>query len=72
MDVVFVLRSGVAADALMPGLSTDNGHIVVDAAQATNIPGVFAAGDCTGAPYQIPVAVGEGNKAALSVVKYLR
>lgn len=72
VDVVFVLRSGVAADALMPGLSTDNGHIVVDAAQATNIPGVFAAGDCTGAPYQIPVAVGEGNKAALSVVKYLR
>lgn len=72
VDVVFVLRSGVAADALLPGLTTDGGHIVVDAAQATNIPGVFAAGDCTGAPYQIPVAVGEGNKAALSAVKYLR
>lgn len=72
VDVVFVLRSGVAADALMPSLATEGGHIIVDTAQATNIPGVFAAGDCTGTPYQIPVAVGEGNKAALSVVKYLR
>ena len=72
VDAVFVLRSGVAAEALLPGLATDGGHVVVDAAQATNIPGVFAAGDCTGAPYQLPVAVGEGNKAALSAVKYLR
>lgn len=72
VDAVFVLRSGVAAEALLPGLATDGGHVVVDAAQATNIPGVFAAGDCTGAPYQLPAAVGEGNKAALSAVKYLR
>ena len=72
VNAVFVLRSGVAAEALLPGLATDGGHVVVDAAQATNIPGVFAAGDCTGAPYQLPAAVGEGNKAALSAVKYLR
>lgn len=72
VDAVFVLRSGVAAEALLPGLATDGGHVVVDVAQATNIPGVFAAGDCTGAPYQLPAAVGEGNKAALSAVKYLR
>ena len=56
----------------MPGLATDNGHIVVDDDCAASIPGVFAAGDCTGAPYQIPAAVGEGNRAALSVVRWLR
>ena len=71
-DVVFILRAGFAADTLLPGLATDNGHIVVDDGCAASIPGVFAAGDCTGAPYQIPAAVGEGNRAALSVVRWLR
>ena len=71
-DVVFILRAGFAADTLLPGLATDNGHIVADDDCAASIPGVFAAGDCTGAPYQIPAAVGEGNRAALSVVRWLR
>ena len=71
-DIIFILRSGFAADTLLPGLATDNGHIVVDDDCAASIPGVFAAGDCTGAPYQIPSAVGEGNRAALSVVRWLR
>ena len=71
-DVIFVLRAGFAADTLLPGLATEKGHIVVDEAFAASIPGVFAAGDCTGAPYQIPAAVGEGNRAALSVVRWLR
>ena len=71
-DVIFILRAGFAADTLLPGLATDNGHIVVDDDCAASIPGVFAAGDCTGAPYQIPAAVGEGNRAALSVVRWLR
>ena len=65
-------RAGFAADTLLPGLATEKGHIVVDEAFAASIPGVFAAGDCTGAPYQIPAAVGEGNCAALSVVRWLR
>ena len=38
---------------------------------ATNIPGVFAAGDCTGAPYQVAKAAGEGNIAGLSACKYI-
>ena len=38
---------------------------------ATNIPGVFAAGDCTGAPLQIAKAVGEGHIAGLSAADYL-
>lgn len=68
---VFILRAGVAPDLLLPGLQTERGAIAVDRNMQTNLPGVFAAGDCTGAPYQLPKAVGEGNIAALSAVKYL-
>ena len=68
---VFILRDGVAPDALLPGLALENGAIRVDRSMATSIPGVFAAGDCTGTPYQVAKATGEGNIAALSAVKYL-
>ncbi len=48
------------------------GEIEIDARCATNVPGVFAAGDCTTAPYkQIIIAMGEGAKAALSAFDYL-
>ncbi|WP_180684037.1 alkyl hydroperoxide reductase subunit F [Tepidicella baoligensis] len=48
------------------------GEIVVDAKGQTNVPGVFAAGDCTTVPYkQIVIAAGEGAKAALSAFDYL-
>ncbi|VVS99511.1 alkyl hydroperoxide reductase subunit F [Erythrobacter sp. EC-HK427] len=47
-------------------------EIVVDAAGRTNLPGIFAAGDCTTVPYkQIVVAMGAGSKAALSAFDYL-
>ena len=38
---------------------------------ATSVPGVFAAGDCTGKPYQLAKAAGEGNVAALSACDYM-
>jgi alkyl hydroperoxide reductase subunit F len=48
------------------------GEIVVDHHNATNIPGVFAAGDCTNIPYkQIIIAMGEGSNASLSAFEYL-
>jgi alkyl hydroperoxide reductase subunit F len=51
---------------------TKFGEIVVDARGATNLPGVFAAGDCSTAPYkQIVVAAGSGSSAALSAFDYL-
>ena len=37
----------------------------------TNVEGCFAAGDCTGRPYQIAKAVGEGNVAAHAILEYL-
>ena len=51
---------------------SQHGEIVVDAKGATNVPGVFAAGDVTTVPYkQIIIATGEGAKAALSAFDYL-
>ncbi|MDO5692169.1 MAG: alkyl hydroperoxide reductase subunit F [Pseudomonadota bacterium] len=48
------------------------GEIVVNARGETNVPGVFAAGDCTTVPYkQIVVAAGAGSTAALSAFDYL-
>ena len=70
-DGVFILREGVSPAQLVPGLETQNGHIQVNREMATNIPGLFAAGDCTGAPYQVAKAVGEGLTAALTAAAYL-
>ena len=48
------------------------GEIVVDSHGATNVPGVFAAGDATTVPFkQIIIAAGDGAKAALSAFDYL-
>ena len=68
---VFCLRDSVALSALMPQLGTEDGHISVDRSMLTNIKGIFAAGDCTGRPYQYAKAIGEGNVAAHSVLEFL-
>lgn len=70
-DGIFIIRDSVLPDQLVPGLNVSNKGIVIDRSGATNVPGVFAAGDCTGAPYQLSKAAGEGQVAALSAVKYL-
>lgn len=68
---VFILRQAVAPTDLLPQLETENGTIRVDRAMATNLPGVYAAGDCTGGPLQVAKAVGEGHVAALSACAWL-
>jgi alkyl hydroperoxide reductase, F subunit len=51
---------------------TPMGEIIIDAHGRTNVPGVFAAGDCSSVPYkQIIIASGEGAKASLSAFDYL-
>ena len=70
-DGVFLLRSAVAPTQLLPGLELDGPYIRVDRNMATNLPGVFAAGDCTGLPLQISKAVGEGLVAGLRAAEYL-
>lgn len=48
------------------------GEIIVDNHNATSLPGVFAAGDCTDSAYkQIIIAMGSGATAALSAFDYL-
>jgi alkyl hydroperoxide reductase subunit F len=50
----------------------DQGRIIVDCANHTNVPGIFAAGDVTsGFAEQVLIAVGEGAKASLSAYEYL-
>lgn len=70
-DGIFMLKEAISPSVLVPGLEASSGHIVVDREMKTNMKGVFAAGDCTGRPYQYAKAVGEGNVAAHSVVNYL-
>lgn len=49
-----------------------HGEIITNEEGATNLPGVFGAGDVTTVPYkQIVVAMGEGSKAGLSAFDYL-
>lgn len=73
-DGVFI-AIGVASStdlAKKIGAVTKDNLIVVDENMATNVPGLYACGDCTGGLLQISKAVYEGAKAGLSVVKYLR
>lgn len=54
------------------GAETKGTKIIVDENMATNIPGLYAAGDCTGGMLQIAKAVYEGAKAGVEVIKYIR
>jgi len=71
VDGVFMLKQAVTPSVLLYGLECQEGHIIVDRACRTNLPGCFAAGDCTGRPYQYVKAAGEGNVAAHSAADYL-
>ncbi len=72
VDGIFVIKDTVSVTKLVEGLEYKKGGIVVDEKQQTNIPGIFAAGDCTGLPYQLSKAAGDGNVAALSACDYLK
>lgn len=54
------------------GAETKGTSIVVDENMQSNIPGLYAAGDCTGGMLQVAKAVYEGAKAAASVIKQVR
>lgn len=71
VDGVFIMRNAIAPTTLLAGLAMEDGHIAINRRGETNLPGVYAAGDCTGKPYQYAKAVGEGNVAAHSIIEYL-
>lgn len=64
--------AGSTALARKIGAVTEKNRIVVDGRMATNIPGLYAAGDCTGGLLQISKAVYEGAKAATEMIRFLR
>ena len=72
MDVegVFILRPTMAPAEIFPGLAVENGYVAVDRRMATNLPGLFAAGDCTGGPLQASKAAGEGLVAGQSAMAW--
>ena len=74
VDGLFIAlgTAGASDFARKIGAETENNRIVVDEKMGTNIPGLFAAGDCIGGVLQISVAVGEGAKAALSAIEFVR
>ncbi len=65
-------QAGAADFAASLGLVQNDVFIEADDMQQTNVPGVFAAGDCVGRFMQISVAVGEGAIAAHSAIKYVK
>lgn len=68
---LFILRETVAPNDLLPELALEEGYIRVDRQMKTNLPGVYAAGDCTGKPLQISKAVGEGLIAGQAAAEAL-
>lgn len=74
LDGIFVQIGLVPNTEWLKGPLTlsPRGEIEIDAHNATNIPGVFAAGDVTTVPYkQIIVAMGEGTKSGLSAFDHI-
>ena len=70
-DGLFILRNSIAPAALVEELVLEEGYIKVNHKMETNVPGLYAAGDCTGKPLQVSKAVGEGLIAAQMAAAYL-
>lgn len=74
MDGVFIAMgtAGSADFAKKLGAETEGNKILVDDKMATNVPGIFAAGDGTGGWYQVAKAVYQGAVAGSEAAKFLR
>lgn len=74
VDGVFIEVGIVPISEFLPFVAKNPaGEIIVDKSNATNVEGVWAAGDVTDIPSkQIAVAVGEGSKASLSIISYIQ
>ena len=72
IDGIFILRESFPPTTRLQGLEMEDGHVRVNRKMETNVQGFYAAGDCTGRPYQYAKAVGEGNVAAHTILEFLR
>ncbi|PWM72794.1 MAG: thioredoxin reductase [Bacillota bacterium] len=69
------IAEGVASSgdfAKMLGIETENNAVKVNARCETNVPALFAAGDCTGGLLQVAKAVGQGAVAGFEICRYLK
>ena len=64
--------AGSTALARKIGAEVDGNRIVVDDRMQTTVPGLYAAGDCTGGLLQVAKAVYEGAQAGTEAAKALR
>lgn len=64
--------AGSTALARKIGAEVNGNRIVVDARMQTTVPGLYAAGDCTGGLLQVAKAVYEGAQAGTEAAKALR
>lgn len=74
IDGVFIAQ-GVASSidfAKKLGARIENNYIVVNEKMETNVPNIYACGDCTGGVLQISKAVYEGTTAGLEIIKKLK
>jgi thioredoxin reductase (NADPH) len=65
-------KGAIELASILGVILNDQGYIMTNKEQETNIPGLFAAGDVCGPPFQVPKAVGEGCVAGLNAAKYTR
>ena len=74
VDGVFIAygTAGSSDFARKLGAQLDGNKIQADGAMATAVPGLFAAGDCTGGLLQVAKAVSDGAQAALSAMRFVR
>ena len=69
------LAQGIASAADFArrmGVIMDDGDVKIDRSYQTNVPGLFAAGDCVGGVLQIAKAVADGAIAGLNISEFLR
>ena len=71
VQAVFMFRATDPLNSFLPELQIRGRSVYVDDQAQTNIEGVFAGGDCTGQTWQVNLAAGQGQKAALSAIRYL-
>lgn len=75
VDGVFIILETVPTTSILTdaGIGTDaRSCILVDKNQATNVDGVFAAGDCVCGGMQVVTAVGAGGMAGLAALRYIK
>ncbi|MDD4075178.1 MAG: FAD-dependent oxidoreductase [Eubacteriales bacterium] len=69
---VAIGTAGASDLARKLGVEVRGSDIVTNENMETMLPGLFAAGDCTGGILQVSTAVAEGAKAGMSAVRFLR